>query len=315
MLSECRIFRSLSEVPRDFGPCALTIGNFDGVHAGHRQILRRVVELARESGWKAAALTFDPHPLAVIAPDRAPRLMTSVEERAELMREQGIEEILLLPFDSSVSLWPPEYFLREIVAGKLQARAVLVGEDFRFGHKHLGNVDLLSRMAPELGLTVELIAPVKVRHQRVSSSLIRGLVEKGEVSRACRLLARPFHLDGDVVKGQGIGSRQTVPTLNILPGPGLIPKNGVYVTRTRDLASGECWESITNIGVRPTFGGEDVTIETFLLEPLAQTPKRIRLAFHLHLRDERKFESPDALKAQIFRDIARAKTWFRRVSK
>lgn len=312
---EFRIFRDLAEVPPDFGPCALTIGNFDGVHAGHRQILRRVVAVARECGWKAAVLTFDPHPLCVVAPDRAPRLMTSQEERAVFMREEGIEELLVLPFTPSVAQWSPEFFVRDIVRAKLGARAILVGDDFRFGHKHAGNVQLLSELGVELGFTTELMPPVSIRGQRVSSSLVRDLVEAGHVSRACRFLTRPFYVDGAVVKGRGIGSKQTVPTLNIGAGESTIPMVGVYVTRTRDLDSGQLWQSITNVGYRPTFDGEGITIETFLLEPMERQPSRIRVEFYLRLRDERKFASPEALKAQILRDVARARTWFRRVSK
>jgi riboflavin kinase/FMN adenylyltransferase len=312
MSAEIRVFHDLDEVPADFGPCALTIGNFDGVHAGHRQILRRVVEVARERGWKSAALTFDPHPLCVIAPERAPRLMTSPEERAVLMREEGIEQLLVLRFTPDVAKWSPEFFVHDIVCAKLDARAVLVGDDFRFGHKHAGNVAMLKEFGGRFGFTTDLIAPVKIRGRRVSSSLVRELVEGGEVARACRYLTRPFYVDGPVVTGRGIGSKQTVPTLNLEAIHSAIPKTGVYVTSTYDLESGQAWHSVTNVGNRPTFNGEGLTIETFLLEPLIQPPSRIRVEFHLRLREERKFESPEALKAQILRDVDRARTWFRR---
>jgi riboflavin kinase / FMN adenylyltransferase len=312
MSPEIRVIRDLEGVPGDFGPCALTIGNFDGVHAGHREILRRVVKVAREHGWKAAALTFDPHPLCVIAPERAPRLMTTPEERAALMREEGIEELLVLPFTPDVAKWSPEFFVRDIVCGKLNARMILVGDDFRFGHKHAGNVAMLEEFGRQFGFSTELISPVKVRGKRVSSSLVRELVEAGEVARACRFLGRPFYVDGPVVKGQGIGSKQTVPTLNLEANQLAIPKAGVYVTSTYDLDSGRAWHSVTNVGVRPTFGGEKLTIETFVLDAMPEPPSRIRVEFHLRLRDERKFESAEALKAQILRDVGRAQTWFRR---
>ena len=161
----------------------------------------------------------------------------------------------------------------------------------------------------------ELIPPVTLRGHRISSSLIRQAVEAGEVSRACRYLGRPFHVDGPVVSGQGIGTKQTVPTLNLARGEGIVPKTGVYVTRTRDLDREQTWDSITNVGYRPTFDGQSLTIETFLLQALESTPANIRVQFLLRLRDERKFETPEALKDQIFRDVKRAKTYFRRVQK
>jgi riboflavin kinase/FMN adenylyltransferase len=320
MSSKFAVYRSLEEAAGDFGPCALTIGNFDGVHAGHRQILRRVVEEAHAHGSKAAALTFDPHPMQIVAADRAPRLMSTPLERCEILREAGIDEVLVLPFDASVAKISPEEFVRGIVVEKLRARAILVGKDFRFGHRHAGDTELLAKLGAELGFTVTLIPAVTMRGHRVSSSLIRQSVEDGDVSRACRFLSRPFHIDGAVVKGQGIGSKQTVPTLNLEPGTGLIPKTGVYVTRTRELGGGELgrsntWNSITNVGFRPTFQGQSLTIETFLLGPLAEPPERIRVEFLLRLRDERKFETPEALKSQIFRDVKRAQTYFRRVPK
>ena len=315
MSSKFQICNSLSEVPPDFGPCALTIGNFDGVHRGHREIVRRVVQMAHENGWKAAALTFDPHPLQVVAPDRSPSLMSTPVERCEFLRDEGIDEVLILPFDDSIARMSPEAFIREIVVEKLCARAILVGQDFRFGHKHSGNTALLAQLGSQLNFDTELIPPVTLRGRRVSSSLIRQAVEAGQISCACRYLGRPFHVDGPVVSGQGIGSKKTVPTLNLARGQGIIPKTGVYVTRTRDLDWGQSWDSITNVGYRPTFDGQSLTIETFLLQPLESTPTNIRVQFLLRLRDERKFETSEALKTQILRDVTRAKTYFRRVQK
>jgi riboflavin kinase / FMN adenylyltransferase len=315
MSNSIHIYRDLSDVPADFGPCALTIGNFDGVHAGHRQIIRRVVQLARANGWKAAALTFDPHPTQVVAPDRAPLLMSTPLQRCEILREEGIDEVLILPFNEGVAKISAEDFIRDVVVGKLHARAVLVGKDFRFGHKHAGDTTLLAQLGFQLNFETDLIPPVILRGQRISSSLIRQQVESGKVSLACRFLARPFHLDGPVVSGQGIGSKQTVPTLNLARPAAVIPKTGVYVTRTRDLDGSRTWNSITNVGYRPTFDGDSLTIETFLLDPLDSPPLNIRVQFLLRLRDERKFETPEDLKTQIFKDVKRAKTYFRRVQK
>jgi len=313
MPPEARVFRGLPEVPEGFGPCALTIGNFDGVHAGHREILRRVVKVAREGGWRAAAMTFDPHPTRVIAPERAPRLMTTPEQRITAMAAEGIEQVLVLPFDATVALWSPDYFVREILVRKLKARAVLVGEDFRFGHKHAGDAALLRVLGAELGFVTEFVPPVIRRGARVSSSRIRDLVETGQVGRACRLLTRPFALEGTVVSGHGIGSRQTVPTLNLKPDFEILPARGVYVTRTRDLTGGMEWRGVTNVGMRPTFNGDALTIETFLLGELGGTPRQIRVEFLARVRAERKFSSAEALKERIFKDVRSAERYFRRM--
>jgi riboflavin kinase/FMN adenylyltransferase len=310
-----RIYRSLAEVPADFGPSALTIGNFDGVHIGHRQILRRLKQLADAHGWKPSVLTFDPHPLSVVAPARAPHLMTSPGRRAELMRAEGIEQVLILPFTHELAQVSPEDFVRRIVAGCLGARAVLVGDNFRFGHRHAGDVRLLEALGRELGFLTEVIHAVSCRGRVVSSSGIRELVQAGKVARAARFLQHPYALEGEVVSGRGVGSKQTVPTLNLAPGPELVPGRGVYVTRTTSLEdAGRAWESITNVGYRPTFGASDqLTVETFLLEPLAgPAPRRIRVEFLWRVRDERQFETPELLRAQILRDVAAARRYFRR---
>jgi riboflavin kinase/FMN adenylyltransferase len=309
-----RIYRTLDEVPVDFGPSALTIGNFDGVHAGHRRILRRVKELADANGWKASVLTFDPHPTKLVAPSRTPRLMTTPEQRAASMAEEGIEQVLILPFTHEVAQLTPEEFTRRILAGRLEARAVLVGDNFRFGHKQAGDTRALEELGRKYRFITEIVPSVKKRGVLVSSSAIRGLVEGGKVAQAARLLERPFALEGEVVSGHGIGSKQTVPTLNLATHGEVLPARGVYVTRTQDRDAGRVWPSVTNVGVRPTFGGdESISIETFLLEALeGRSPARIRVEFLWKLREERKFASPEALRTQILRDAARAQAWFRR---
>ena len=309
-----RIYRSLDEVPADFGPSALTIGNFDGVHTGHRSILRRVKQIAAERGWKPSALLFDPHPARVVAPQRAPRLMTAPTRRASLMAAEGIEQVLILPFTAHIARLTPEQFARQIVAGRLGARAVLVGDNFRFGHDHAGNVETLRELGSRLGFETEVVPAVTRRGRAVSSSTIRGLLESGRVSLAARWLERPYALEGEVVAGRGIGSRQTVPTLNLSTAAELIPKTGVYVTRTRDLDTQRAWNSVTNVGYRPTFGDStQLTIETFLLDPLAgETPRRISVEFLWRVREERKFTNPEALKARILRDAAAARRYFAR---
>jgi riboflavin kinase / FMN adenylyltransferase len=307
-----RIFRSLADLPSDFGPCAITIGNFDGVHIGHQQIMRRVAECARKNGWKAAALTFEPHPTRLVAPARAPRLLSTPEQRARLMLDQGLDEVLILPFTPEIAALTPEEFVRNILSGQLHARAVLVGDNFRFGNRAAGDANTLRELGKKFEFSEEIIHPIAWRGRIVSSSEIRQSIESGDPSRACRMLGRPYALEGMVVPGAGIGSKQTVPTLNLETKAEVLPKTGVYVTRTHDRGSSRQWPSITNVGYRPTFNGHGLTIETFLLSPLeGETPKEISVEFLRWIRDERKFPSPEALKAQIFHDVGRAQAFFR----
>ena len=308
------IYRSLAAVPDDFGPCAISIGNFDGVHLGHREILRRVVEIARAEGWKAAALTFDPHPTKLVAPQRAPRLLTTLDQRARLMLQQGIDQTLILPFTPDIARLTPEEFVREVLVNKLKTRAALVGANFHFGHQAAGNAQTLEQLGERFSFETEIIQPVVWRNRMISSSQIRRFIEAGEVSLACRMLGRPYALEGVVVRGEGIGAKQTVPTLNLATKAEVLPKTGVYVTRTRDRAGSREWPSITNVGYRPTFNGRDLSIETYLLSRLdGPAPEEISVEFLRFVRDERRFESPEALKAQILRDVGRAQAYFRRI--
>jgi riboflavin kinase/FMN adenylyltransferase len=292
----------------------ITIGNFDGVHAGHRQLLRRLVELGREHHLKPVVLTFDPHPTRVVAPHRAPRLLTTIEERVALIRAQGVEDVVVLPFTAETAQLSPEEFVERIVVGQLHAKIVMVGDNFRFGHKQAGDIKTLTELGVRFGFQTHVVDAVHRRGRVVSSSEIRRLIEEGNVAMAGRLLERPYDLSGDVVSGHGIGSKQTVPTLNLSTPCEVIPATGVYITRTRDLETGDRWDSITNVGTRPTFDGDSLSIETFLLSSFdGLTPGRISVEFLHRLRAERKFESPEALKQQIFHDVGRAQTFFRRL--
>jgi riboflavin kinase/FMN adenylyltransferase len=311
-----KILRSSAEVPEAFGPSVVTIGNFDGVHIGHRRIMRRVVALAREKNCTPCVLTFDPHPARVLAPDRAPRLLMTADQKLRSMEGEGIEAVYLIPFSLEFAKLTPEEFVEQVLVRALKARIVLVGEDFRFGYKQAGNLDTLRELGAHFGFTLEVVQGIARRGERVSSTIVRKLIIDGSVSHACRMLGAPFAIEGDVVKGQGIGSKQTVPTLNLAPENEVLPKTGVYVTRTRDVNSGRRWNSITNVGYRPTFAGEGLTVETFLLEPLnGAHPTRIEVRFLAFVRDERKFETPDLLKAQILRDVAVANRLHRRLVK
>jgi riboflavin kinase/FMN adenylyltransferase len=324
-----RVFRSLDEVPPDFGPSVLTIGNFDGVHAGHRRILRRVKQVADERALKASALTFSPHPSKVVAPARAPRLMTSPVERCALMQADGIEQVFIMPFDEQVVQLTPEQFVERVLVRKLDVRAVVLGHDFCFGYKQSGNVRVLQELGRKYGFTTEEVKAVTVRGRVVSSTALRQLIEAGRVAQAARLLERHYALEGDVVAGRGVGSKQTVPTLNLATNTEVLPATGVYVTRTvgqdssparvlqDPLFAARVWQSITNVGYRPTFGdGHELSIETFLLQPLdGETPRRIRVELLWRVRDERQFPDAQALKQQILRDVGVAQAYFRRLEK
>jgi riboflavin kinase/FMN adenylyltransferase len=299
------------------GPAAVAIGNFDGVHMGHRHLLRATVQMAGELRVKPAVLTFDPHPAFVVAPERAPQLLTTIEERGALLGEEGIEGILILPFTREIARLSPEEFVSRILRDVLRAGAVVVGDNFRFGHKQAGDARMLTELGNRYGFQTRILHAVSWRGRAVSASAIRERIESGDVARAARLLERPYGLNGEVVRGHGVGSKQTVPTLNLRTSAQVLPARGVYVTRTASRDDGRRWNSITNVGYRPTFGGDTgLSIETFLLDPLSgAAPGHISVGFLRRIREERKFESPEALKAQIMRDVARAQAYFRRVSR
>jgi riboflavin kinase / FMN adenylyltransferase len=302
-----QLFRSLDEAAGRFGPCALAIGNFDGVHRGHRRILETTVARACAEGLAAGVLTFDPHPVRVLAPERAPAVMTTLEQRLERFRELGVERALALPFTLELAAYSPDRFARDILAGALAAKWVIVGAGFRFGSRQAGDVATLEQVGRELGFAVDAVAALEWGGIPVSSSRVRAAVAEGRMAEARRLLGAPFPLRGTVVSGRGIGSRRTVPTLNLVAESELLPADGVYVSETADLATGQVWPSVTNVGLRPTFGPGGRVVETHLLGDFGgAAPERIEVRFFRRLRDERSFASPEELKARIVADIALA---------
>ena len=312
-----RVARSLEEAAA-FEPVAVTIGNFDGVHTGHQLLLHEVTTAAREKGLEPAVLTFDPHPASIVAPQRAARLLTTQAERCSVLAREGIVYVLALPFTREMAHWTPEQFVERVLVKALRARVVIVGSNFLFGHDQAGDTKVLTQLGQRHGFETRVITPVKRRGRTVSSSEIRRAVEAGKVSLAARLLGRPYSTTGVVVPGHGIGSKQTVPTLNLRTHAQVLPATGVYITRTFDEESPRHWNSITNIGYRPTFesAAPELTIETFLLDPLGEpTPQQIRVEYLRRVREERRFDSPEALKSQILRDVSRAQSFFRRLKK
>jgi riboflavin kinase/FMN adenylyltransferase len=309
-----KVFFSLEAARGQFGPCAISIGNFDGVHTGHKALLAVAQRYASNLRVSPAVLTFHPHPAVFVAPDRVPEMICGLEERVSRLRAAGAERIMVLPFNNDLARLTAEEFVAKIVVAGLQAKAVFVGENFRFGYQRGGDSETLERLGHQYGFTAHFIKPVMLRGQMVSSSLIREYLGQGKVSLAGRMLGRCFSLEGGVVAGHGIGSRQTVPTLNLRVAPGLLAPRGVYVTETFEPSTGRRWPSITNAGYRPTFGGDELTVETFLLSPLeAHAPEHIQVHFRRRLREERQFPDAEALKTQIFKDVARAKNYWHRV--
>lgn len=304
----------LSTLPAErLSACALAIGNFDGVHVGHQTLMRMVVRYAAEHALIPAALTFDPHPAAIVAPERLPEMICTVPQRVQLLREAGAETVIVLPFTEELSRKSPREFIEQYLLGHLNAQAIFVGENFRFGHKQSGDVRILATLGRELDFYTSFLPPVFMRGEVVSSSSIRKHIRSGHVSVANRLLGRCFSFNGPVAAGHGVGSKQTVPTLNLHPIPGLVSPRGVFISETIDRQRSRRWASITNIGNRPTFGGEAVTIETFLLDPFdGDRPSEIEVGFHRFIRPEQKFDTPEALKLQIFRDAGRAQSFWRR---
>jgi riboflavin kinase/FMN adenylyltransferase len=308
-----RVARSLEEAAQ-FEPVAVTIGNFDGVHIGHQRLLHEVKHAVAQKDLRTAVLTFDPHPASIVAPQRASRLLTTQAERCSVMAREGIEYVLVLPFTREMANWPPDEFVERVLVKGLRVGVVVVGDNFRFGHNQAGDVNVLARLGARFGFETRVVPPVRWRGRVVSSSEIRRAVEAGNPGLAGRLLGRPYGVEGVVVPGHGIGAKQTVPTLNLQTHAQVLPLTGVYTTRTHDLDAGRCWNSVTNLGYRPTFGGKELSLETFLLDPLEPpAPSRIRVEFLRRVREERKFASPEALKLQILRDVGRAQAYFRRV--
>jgi len=292
----------------------LAIGNFDGIHLGHQAILRATVERAHTLNAVSTALTFDPSPRRVLRPESAPPRVSTNAQRMEWFNALGIEAAVVLPFTLDLARLTPAEFVEQILVRDLHARAVLVGENFRFGHKQAGDVKLLSALGAKLGFEVVIIPPVVLRGEVVSSTIIRREVAEGDVSHAARLLGRPFALTGEVVSGTGTGRRFTFPTLNLAAEQELLPSGGVYITRTCLDGETRSHRSVTNIGMRPTFNGSLLSVETHLLDTQpATTPMRIEVRFWKRLREEKKFSGPEELRVQIAADIARANQFFSRL--
>ncbi|MGH9715616.1 MAG: bifunctional riboflavin kinase/FAD synthetase [Candidatus Acidiferrales bacterium] len=295
--------------PAGSRPTALAIGNFDGLHLGHQQILRRVLQRARQENYVAAVLTFCPHPTQVLRPTDAPPLLMTLDQRLGAIAAMGLDAALVIRFDPEFAKITPEDFVLRYAVETMRARMVAVGANFRFGHRQAGNVNTLVDLGTRCGFEVESIAPVDAGGVIVSSTAIRKHLREGQVEEAARMLGRPYALEGEIRTGTGMGRKFVVPTLNLSTQQELLPKLGVYATEVS--VAGGNYRAATNVGNRPTFDGAHVTIESYLLdfsENLTSGPMAVR--FLARLRDEMKFSGPEALREQVLSDIEQVKKYF-----
>lgn len=309
-ISTMRVIHNLAELREPLASSAVTIGNFDGVHLAHQELLRQVVRAARSMSATPTAITFDPHPTKILAPGRAPHLLTSLSQKTRLIEALGIELLLVLPFTREISLLSPGEFARDVLGGPLRPRQIFVGPNFRFGHHQSGDDQTLAELGRRAGFAVKVLPMLTLRRERVSSSRIRELLAAGRVTRAGRLLGRPYSSAGPIVPGSGVGRKQTVPTANLAPIEEQLPKGGVYVTRTQ--LGSVLHDSVTNVGTKPTFGEHRLTVECFLLNfsgVITETAMEVEYLYRL--RDEMKFPDAAALKLQIQKDAARSIRLFR----
>ncbi len=295
-----------------FSPSVVALGTFDGVHVGHRQILETACALARRLGGTALALTFDRHPQQTLAPQRAPSLLTSFEKRLELIQSSGVRHTVVAQFDQSFANVEASDFLDHVVLRALGASAVVVGYNFRFGRGAAGDAAYLSAAARRKGFQLSIVPPVEDDGAPVSSTRIRTMLAAGDVESAARLLGRAFLLTGRVIPGDARGRTLGYPTANLAPDQGMaVPADGVYVTEIS--IRGRSHNGLTVIGSRPSFGLLERTVESFLLDFEGDLyDAEIEVAFLTRLRDVVKFDSVDALKEQIARDVSEAKAFFAR---
>jgi len=304
-----RTIRGLESYPPEARAAVVALGVFDGVHLAHRAILGGAVERALETGLAAVACTFDPHPMDVLQPGRAPVPLSSLEERLDLIAATGVQAAVVVRFTSELAAIEPEAFVKNVLIERLRARGVVVGFNHTFGRGARGDAGLLRTLGERLGFATHVVEPLLVDGVPVSSTEIRKALASGEVDRAGRYLGRPYSVTGKVVEGAGRGRTLGFPTANVQPERPVLVPPGVYAC----LAEGdlESHPAVVNIGVRPTFGEQELVIEAHLLDFNGSLyGRRMRLAFVGRLREERKFPGVEALREQIGRDIAAARSRF-----
>lgn len=300
-----RLLRELADVPDELREGALTIGNFDGVHLGHARLIERLIELARQVGGPAVVFTFDPHPVRLLRPERAPWPLTWTDRKAQLLRQLGVDWIIAYPTDEALLALSDREFFQQIVRDKLAARAMVEGPNFFFGHNRTGNIDVLGKLTAAAGMRLEIVEPVVIDGAIVSSSRVRELISAGKVDEARRLLTQPYRIRGMVTHGAGRGARIGFATANLAGIDTLLPGVGVYGGQA--ILAGKRWPAAINVGANPTFGEQELKVEVHLIgfhgaiygEPL-------EVDFLSRLRDVRPFAGIDELKQQLARDIQAA---------
>ncbi len=300
-----------AELPR--GGVA-TIGNFDGLHIGHQAIIRGVVERARELRVPSAVITFNPHPLSIVAPDRVPKQILTLSQKEELLREYGVDATLVVPFTHEFSRWTADKFISEFLVGALKVSEVRIGRDFCFGAGREGSLEKLKAAGDRYGFAVEGAGDVRIRGIRVSSSLARDAIMKGAMQVVCLALGRTYFIDGRVATGRRLGRKIGFPTVNLDPANDLFPGSGVYVTTSRFESFSGTFESVTNIGVRPTlYENYATTIESHIFDFDSNVyDDNVRVYFHALLRREHQFQSAVELTNQIRKDTERSRLYFLR---
>ena len=310
-------WNDLTEVPEGFGPSVVTLGNFDGVHAGHRVVLGRVVEAARGAGARSVVVTFDPHPLQVLYPDTAPALITGLEQRLALIEATGVDAVLVMAFTHELARWSPERFVTEVFVKALGASAIVVGHDTRFGHRNSGDVSTLAELGAAHGFVVEVVDDLAPDHapRRSSSSWARELLAQGDVAGAAAVLGRPHRLSGEVVHGDHRGRELGYPTANLEPhSEGLVPADGVYAgwmlrTTLADDDPDRLLPAAVSIGTNPTFDGTGRRVEAYVLDrtDLDLYGETVSLELVTRLRPTLRFDGVDALVDQMQRDVAQCR--------
>jgi len=306
-----RVWRSMTEVPGDLGRTVVTIGNFDGVHLGHQHVVRRAVEVAREVGVSdVVAVTFDPHPIAVLRPEHAPPTLTTIDERLVLLKAAGADDVLVVPFSREIAAWAPEEFIDRIVVGALHAKAVVVGANFRFGNRASGDIATLREAGASRDFVVEGIT-LDGGPQVWSSTYVRNCLAAGDVAGAAEALGRPFTVRGTVVKGDERGRELGFPTANV-PTDGAVaaPADGVYAGRLKRLDTGEEYPAAISVGTNPTFDGErERRVESYVLDrtDLELYGVEVEVVFVERLRGMIRFDGIDKLVETMHDDVRRAR--------
>lgn len=310
------VFHSLEEASQALGDPVVTIGNFDGVHIGHQAIFRHIRQLADERGVPAVALTFAPHPVRYFRKDAPPFRLTTDAQKASLIGQYGLDATVVLPFDEELAGLTPVEFVDRVLVGGLNAGYVVVGKDFAFGKGRAGTTADLERLCDERGIVAEIAEHVTLDGDPVSSTRVRRELAAANMDEIVRLLGRPYRIVGEVVEGDQRGRKLGFPTANIAPENALLPPHGVYATSLH-VPELPALHSITNVGVRPTFGANEVTVECFVLShgvdelDLDLYGETVELDFWRFVRDEKKFNGPEELVAQIKRDIAQVRRFFK----